>query len=132
MKIFETNGRINRAPYIGYTIGMNVLTVILFIVLLVVLVPFMPADGDIDNLDMAAFESAAVITICVVMLLYLILSTIFYVTLSIRRLHDLDKDGMFVMLAFVPTVNFIFWLYLSIAKGTDGSNRYGEDPLNSL
>ncbi|MBQ9487724.1 MAG: DUF805 domain-containing protein [Selenomonadaceae bacterium] len=131
MKLFETAGRINRAPYIGYTIGMNVLSVILFIVLIIVLIPFMPADGEFDDIDAAAFESAAVLAICAVMVLYFILTTILYVTLSIQRLHDLEKDGMFVLLAFVPTVNFIFWLYLCIMKGTDGPNQYGEDPLGN-
>ncbi len=131
MKLFKTAGRINRAPYIGYTIGMNVAAVILFLAMVVVILPFMPADGDIDDVDMAAFESAAVLAICVVMLLFMAISTILYVTLSIRRLHDIEKDGMFVLLAFVPTVNFIFWLYLCIMKGTDGPNQYGEDPLSN-
>ncbi len=131
MKLLETAGRVNRAPYIGYTIGMNVAAVILFIALLVVMIPFLPADGDIDDIDMAAFESAAVLAICVVMFLFVVISTILYVTLSIRRLHDLEKDGMFVLLAFVPTVNFIFWLYLCLVKGTDGPNQYGEDPLGN-
>lgn len=131
MKLFETAGRLNRAPYIGYTIGMDVVAFVLFIAMFVVLIPFLPADGDIDDIDMAAFESAAVLAICVVMLLFFAISTILYVTLSIRRLHDLEKDGMFVLLAFVPTVNFIFWLYLCIVKGTDGPNQYGADPLSN-
>lgn len=131
MKLFETAGRLNRAPYIGYTIGMDVVAFVLFIAMFVVLIPFLPADGDIDDIDMAAFESAAVLAICVVMLLFFAISTILYVTLSIRRLHDLEKDGMFVLLGFVPTVNFIFWLYLCIVKGTDGPNQYGADPLSN-
>ncbi len=49
--------------------------------------------------------------------------------LMIRRLHDLDKSGWFALLAVVPAIGFIFSIYLFCAKGTDGWNRYGADPL---
>lgn len=129
MKLFATEGRLNRAPYIGYTIGLSVLAVVLLIALIVACIPFLPADGDFENIDEAAFESGMILGIFVFMMIYLLLATIINITLSIRRLHDLDKDGMFVLLTFVPTVNFIFYLYLCIVKGTEGSNKYGEDPL---
>jgi len=52
-----------------------------------------------------------------------------YITLMIRRLHDLDKGGMWALLNFIPVVNIIFFIYLLCVKGTDGYNQFGEDPL---
>lgn len=48
---------------------------------------------------------------------------------GIRRLHDLDKSGWFLLIALIPYVNTIFELYLLFAPGTRGVNRYGADPL---
>ena len=48
---------------------------------------------------------------------------------TIKRLHDLDKSGWYLLLNFVPIINVIFSLYLIFVKGTDGPNGYGEDPL---
>ena len=50
-------------------------------------------------------------------------------SLSIRRLHDLDKSGWFVLLLCVPIVNILFSLYMLFFKGTEGPNRFGPDPL---
>ena len=51
-----------------------------------------------------------------------------YVTAGIRRLHDLDKAGVMIILAFIPIANF-YILYLFVQRGTVGPNQYGEDPL---
>lgn len=47
----------------------------------------------------------------------------------VRRCHDLNKSGWWAALAFVPTINVLFTLYILFVKGTDGSNDYGPDPL---
>ncbi|MBO4779427.1 MAG: DUF805 domain-containing protein, partial [Selenomonadaceae bacterium] len=49
--------------------------------------------------------------------------------LAIRRLHDLDRSGWWVLLSFVPIINFILGLYLMFKKGVVGGNRFGADPL---
>ena len=51
------------------------------------------------------------------------------VMLIIRRLHDLDKSGYFIILTFIPVVNIIFSIYLFCAAGTVGWNQYGADRL---
>ncbi len=47
----------------------------------------------------------------------------------VRRCHDLDKSGYWGLLTLVPIVNFFFLLYMLFAKGTEGWNQYGPDPL---
>lgn len=49
--------------------------------------------------------------------------------LDIRRLHDLDKSGWLVLIMLIPIINLLFIVYLLVAKGTTGPNRFGNDPL---
>lgn len=51
------------------------------------------------------------------------------IMMGVRRLHDLDKCGWWMLLLFVPLVNLFFCLYLLFFKGTEGPNEYGDDPL---
>lgn len=52
--------------------------------------------------------------------------------ISIKRLHDLDLSGWFMLLALIPIVNI--WLIIKIGffRGTKGTNRYGPDLLDEL
>jgi uncharacterized membrane protein YhaH (DUF805 family) len=48
--------------------------------------------------------------------------------MSVRRLHDIDRTGWWVLLAFtgIGAILLIVW---ACFKGTDGPNRFGPDPL---
>jgi len=48
---------------------------------------------------------------------------------SVRRLHDRDKSGWFILLYFIPLVGFIILLIWYCTRGTVGPNRFGPDPL---
>jgi uncharacterized membrane protein YhaH (DUF805 family) len=50
---------------------------------------------------------------------------------SVRRLHDRDKSGWFVLLYFIPLIGFIILLIWYCMRGTIGANRFGPDPLQS-
>lgn len=45
-----------------------------------------------------------------------------YIALLARRMHDTDHSGWFQLIPF-------YNLYLAIIKGTDGPNRFGDDPV---
>ena len=47
---------------------------------------------------------------------------------AIKRLHDIELGGEYVLLGLVPIVNIAFGLYLIFKDGTIGTNVYGEDP----
>ena len=51
------------------------------------------------------------------------------IMMGVRRLHDLDLSGWWMLLLFVPLVNILFYIYILFFKGTEGPNQYGEDPL---
>ena len=50
-------------------------------------------------------------------------------SLGIRRCHDLDKSGWWLLLGMIPYINVAWGLYLMCKRGTVGRNRYGDDPI---
>ena len=50
-----------------------------------------------------------------------------YFPLAIRRLHDLNASGWYVLITFVPFGQFLI-LWLMFKKGTLGPNKYGDPP----
>ncbi len=47
---------------------------------------------------------------------------------SVRRLHDLNKSGWWLLLGLLPVVGVLVLLYWIIQRGTEGSNDFGSDP----
>jgi uncharacterized membrane protein YhaH (DUF805 family) len=52
--------------------------------------------------------------------------------LAIRRLHDLDRTGWWVLLWFIPIIGWIILLIWFCTRGTIGPNRFGPDPLGGM
>lgn len=48
---------------------------------------------------------------------------------ALRRLHDLDRSGWWILISFVPIVGGVVLLVWFCTKGTVGSNKFGADPL---
>lgn len=51
------------------------------------------------------------------------------VCLAIRRLHDTDKSGWFMLISIIPVIGGLVLLYFLAQKGTEGANNYGSAPL---
>jgi uncharacterized membrane protein YhaH (DUF805 family) len=47
---------------------------------------------------------------------------------AVRRLHDVDRSGMWLLLMFVPFVGWFTLLIFMCLDGTPGGNRFGADP----
>lgn len=50
-------------------------------------------------------------------------------SLGVRRAHDLNRTGWIIAFQFIPILNFVVGIYLLFFKGTEGTNKYGPDPL---
>ena len=48
---------------------------------------------------------------------------------AVRRLHDVNTSGWFILIAIIPVLGAIIVLVKIIGKGTLGKNRFGEYPL---
>jgi len=49
------------------------------------------------------------------------------VAVSVRRLHDTGRSGLWFLLSFVP-FGFLILLFFFLQRGQPGENRYGPDP----
>lgn len=49
---------------------------------------------------------------------------------QIRRFHDQDKSGWFVLIGFIPLLGSLIVLVFMCLEGTRGPNRFGPDPKN--
>jgi uncharacterized membrane protein YhaH (DUF805 family) len=47
---------------------------------------------------------------------------------GVRRLHDTDRSGWGLLIAFIPLIGAIVLLVFFVTQGTQGPNSYGEDP----
>lgn len=47
---------------------------------------------------------------------------------GIRRWHDLEKSGWWVLLYLIPIINFVTLIYLILKKGEQTVNAYGPIP----
>lgn len=63
------------------------------------------------------------------------LTTIFFlgvlipsIAVQVRRFHDQDKSGWFLLLALIPFVGGLIVLVFMCLEGTRGPNRFGPDP----
>ncbi|SEO47774.1 DUF805 domain-containing protein [Paenibacillus sp. OV219] len=50
---------------------------------------------------------------------------------TVRRLHDTDKSGWWVLIGLIPFVGFIVLLIFTCLDSDPGTNRYGENPKQS-
>ena len=75
-----------------------------------------------------AIESSIGLYIFIPILIVSILMTIASTAVSVRRLHDLDMSGWWILIAFtiIGILLLVYWYCLS---GTPGDNKYGRDPL---
>ena len=50
------------------------------------------------------------------------------IAVGMRRLHDTDRSGWWLLIAFVPLLGAIVLLIFFCLEGTKGDNQYGPDP----
>lgn len=51
------------------------------------------------------------------------------ICVAIRRIHDKDKSGWWLLIGLVPIIGALYLLYMFVTRGTEGDNRFGPDPL---
>jgi uncharacterized membrane protein YhaH (DUF805 family) len=51
------------------------------------------------------------------------------IAVGIRRLHDINRTGWWILIALVPLVGLIVLLVFYATAGDRGTNRYGPEPI---
>ncbi|MBK5941926.1 DUF805 domain-containing protein [Halochromatium roseum] len=50
------------------------------------------------------------------------------IAVAVRRLHDTDRVGWWVLLSIIPIIGSIILIFFMIQDSTAGDNRYGPNP----
>lgn len=80
--------------------------------------------SDFENGASVGFNSTGGILSMIFMLAILIPN----IAVGIRRLHDLDKSGWWVLIGLIPLIGAIVLIVFFVSEGTRGPNRFGPDP----
>ena len=77
-----------------------------------------------------AYDSSLMMTTATPILsgLYGLISFVPSLALSIRRMHDTNRSGWFLLLNLIPFVGPIIVLVFAATDGTPGTNKWGNDP----
>ena len=102
-KYAEFNGRARRREYWMFVLANFIVSVVL---------------GIIANLIHASFLSV----------IYLLAIIVPGIALSIRRMHDINKSGWWILVGLIPLIGWIWLIILAVQEGTKGPNTYGPDP----
>ena len=54
------------------------------------------------------------------------------ISAGVRRLHDTNRSGFFLLISFIPFIGGLVLLFFLIPEGTKGKNRFGTDPLKRV
>jgi uncharacterized membrane protein YhaH (DUF805 family) len=50
------------------------------------------------------------------------------IAVSVRRMHDIDKSGWYLLIGLIPIVGAIILIIWFVKEGTPGQNQYGPSP----
>ena len=54
------------------------------------------------------------------------------ISAGVRRLHDTNRSGFFLLISFIPFIGGLVLLFFLIPEGTKGKNKFGPDPLKRV
>lgn len=60
--------------------------------------------------------------------LYMLAVLVPALAVSVRRMHDIGKSGLFLLVGLIPIAGAIWLIVLYAQEGEHGANQYGPDP----
>ena len=109
-RYFEVSGRSNRYEFWMFVLIYFILGIIAMVI-------------DVGVMGQSLGENPGILS-SIVGLVHFVPS----ITAGIRRLHDTDRSGWWILIAFVPLIGFIWLIVLYCFEGTLGNNRFGPRP----
>ncbi|MGN5139827.1 DUF805 domain-containing protein [Aeromonas sp. 164P] len=58
--------------------------------------------------------------------IYGLLTIIPCVAVAVRRIHDTNRTGWYLLLGAIPIIGFVLLLLIKLQRGSSEANRYGE------
>jgi uncharacterized membrane protein YhaH (DUF805 family) len=123
--LFSFDGRINRAKFWLVALAANVVVLVLFGILMAATGMSIGPDGT-PTMGSAGIVGGVIAAVLYIALLWIGLA------LGVKRYHDRNKSGWWVLIIFVPVIGGLWYLIeAGFLRGTVGPNQYGPDPLAS-
>jgi uncharacterized membrane protein YhaH (DUF805 family) len=117
----DFQGRSRRMEYWMFVLGLLIIEVIV-IALFGVLGAFSPRfDGTPPTMLMPMFGVFGILVLAII---------VPAIAVQVRRFHDQNLSGWFVLLNFIPYLGGLVVLVFMCLPGTKGPNRFGPDPLD--
>ena len=113
----DFSGRSRRKEFWMYQL-LNVL-VICLIIMIIIAGTATANEGEFGPLAIVGF---------VLLILWVLATFIPNLAVQIRRFHDQDKSGWFVLLGLIPYLGGLIIFVFMLLEGTAGDNRFGPDP----
>ena len=126
----DFSGRARRSEYWFFTLVHSLLVILPIIIGLVMIVTASLTQLHHPASEAPRYGNVGVFIIFIFSLLHLALF-IPQLAVSVRRLHDTDKSGFFILIAFIPYVGIIGGIVLLVfycMDSTPGYNQYGPNP----
>lgn len=109
-KLFTVSGRVNRSTW--WSLAANA-----------VLLPFLAAM--VSAMIAGSETGAGVLGLMVILGFWMLFSA------SLKRMHDLNRSGIWLALWFVPFGGIVLFAWLATSAGTSGVNSFGEPDSGS-
>ena len=122
----DFSGRSRRKEYWMFALGV----IIVYLILAVIGGVLLGAGSAMSDGDGAgALMSSPVFILLAIFALGIIVPSI---AVQVRRFHDQDKSGWFVLLNLIPYIGGLIVLVFMFLEGTRGPNKYGPDPKGAI
>ena len=114
-------GRFGRLSSIGWYAFVHLITFFATIALSLTVGVFNLNTLSMNHQLVNTLTGIAGLGFVVIFLLYLY----FLMVITVRRLHDMNRSGWFILLFMLTLLNILLGLYLLFGSGTAGINSYG-------
>jgi len=122
--LFGFQGRMNRAKWWLVLVAIVVIEMIVFGIVF--------GGAAMADDPQAAMANLGPIASLVLLVLAVAVTWI-SIAVGIKRFHDRNKSGWWVLIAFVPVIGGLWYLIeCGFLRGTAGPNTYGPDPLAAV
>ncbi len=122
------NGRFGRLSYIAWYGFLNLITFFAVIALSLALGIFNLSTQSLDSHFIDTLTGLGGLGFLIISVLYFY----FNLVIQVRRFHDMNRSGWFILLFIVPLVNIFVFFYLLLGSGTQGINHYGPQRISAI
>ena len=125
--LFSAKGRIPRSQFwkgVLISLAAGVVATILSMILGGIFGGGTSSVGADGNVSVSVTGPAAI-----PMFAYSVFSIWSGICLGIKRCHDRNRSGAFVLVSIVPLLNLWYLIEVGFLRGTEGPNQYGPDSL---